>query len=207
MDAWIAAHDDALVYVATDERSYLERMEARYGRYDGGNDGRIVSSQEGYGVGNVMQARGISGYKKGLDVLLDGLLLSKCDFLLRATSAVAEYAIWVNLALHDAEVDLQVWRAVAHTGSSGAAGVVQRAVLRAVPLGKRTHRLLRCRCTPQATCGVHSVPCSTPRTRSPSPVQRPRPPRGCCTGGRPFQVAAAARVGGAHRARRGAGLL
>eukprot|EP00966_Prymnesium_polylepis_P103946 2407228-Prymnesium_polylepis.1 len=40
-------------------------------------------------------------------VLLDALLLSKCDFLLKATSAVAEFAMWVNLALHDAHVDLQ----------------------------------------------------------------------------------------------------
>ena len=40
-------------------------------------------------------------------MLLDALLLSKCDFLLKTTSAVAEFAIWVNLALHDAHLDLQ----------------------------------------------------------------------------------------------------
>ena len=30
-------------------------------------------------------------------MLLDSLLLSKCDFLLKTTSAVAEFAIWVNI--------------------------------------------------------------------------------------------------------------
>lgn len=38
---------------------------------------------------------------------MDALLLSKCDFLLKAASAVAEFAIWLNLALHEAHVDLQ----------------------------------------------------------------------------------------------------
>ena len=40
-------------------------------------------------------------------VLLDALLLSRCDFLLKTTSAVPEFAIWVNLRLHAAHVDLQ----------------------------------------------------------------------------------------------------
>eukprot|EP00966_Prymnesium_polylepis_P001632 37729-Prymnesium_polylepis.2 len=109
IDAWIAAHSDALVFVATDERSYLQRLEARFGRFSGAA-GRIVTFQEGYSVANVLLSHSLHGYEKGLDVLTDALLLSKCDFLLRATSAVAEYAIWVNLRLHEAELDLQVRR-------------------------------------------------------------------------------------------------
>ena len=35
-------------------------------------------------------------YTKGEDVLIDCLLLSKCDFLLKCTSAVGEYALYFN---------------------------------------------------------------------------------------------------------------
>lgn len=43
--------------------------------------------------------KNISGYKKGLDVLIDSLALSKCKFLLRGTSNVSSAAQFFNLEL------------------------------------------------------------------------------------------------------------
>ena len=48
-----------------------------------------------------------SGYRKGEEVLLDALLLSRCDFLVHSASAVAEFAIYWRLRLHRASVHLQ----------------------------------------------------------------------------------------------------
>ena len=48
-----------------------------------------------------------SNYQKGEDVLLDALLLSRCDFLLHAASGVAEMAIYWNPRLHNDSVHLQ----------------------------------------------------------------------------------------------------
>ena len=127
-DAWIRAHDDALLLVATDERIYFERLVERYGLWspvdqptdqplavgrreppttrwkDGAPPmkgrpmaGRIVSAGRGYRSANVIADTTIRAHTKGLDVLLDALLLSQTDFLLKGASAVAEFAIWVNL--------------------------------------------------------------------------------------------------------------
>mmetsp|Transcript_7618 Transcript_7618/g.11535 ORF Transcript_7618/g.11535 Transcript_7618/m.11535 type:complete len:426 (-) Transcript_7618:96-1373(-) len=47
------------------------------------------------------------GFQKGLDVLVDVLLLSSCDFLIHGASSVSEAAIWFNLALHNNSIHLQ----------------------------------------------------------------------------------------------------
>ena len=199
VDAWIAAFPDALVLVATDERSYHSRFVARYGQWvgdrgksappmasveattattaanvavaveeavppprrlrrltrrrprGGSSDatsslptsspppiagrtgGRIISAGSGYVTANVIADGTIRAHTKGHDVLIDALLLSKvrhlaashpsitfsdlprvmpsyfskCDFLIKTASAVAEFAIWVNLRLHANHLDLQ----------------------------------------------------------------------------------------------------
>jgi len=48
-----------------------------------------------------------SGYQKGLEVLLDALLLSKCDYLLITASAVSEFALWISPHLWRRHLDLQ----------------------------------------------------------------------------------------------------
>ena len=116
VDAYVAAHPDALVFVASDEREYHERVVNRYGlwaprqRRSRRAGGRVVRAGSGYeGSANVIRearARG-GGHAKGVEVLLDALLLSKCDFLLKSASAVPEFAIWVNLDLHHNHIDLQ----------------------------------------------------------------------------------------------------
>jgi hypothetical protein len=48
--------------------------------------------------------------KLGRDVLMDTLLLSRSDFLLKAYSTVSEAAIWFNIALHNASFDFDIYR-------------------------------------------------------------------------------------------------
>ncbi len=43
-------------------------------------------------------------------MLIDALLLSKCDWLLHSASGVAEFAIYWNLKLHRRSVHLQYTR-------------------------------------------------------------------------------------------------
>ena len=104
VDAWLARAPDALVFVATDQVSYLQRFEARYGRAavvgGAGGAGRVLSSQaarrtdqfihassgagrdgggggEGDGGGGA-QGVGSGGFARGRAALHDALLLSEC---------------------------------------------------------------------------------------------------------------------------------
>jgi hypothetical protein len=43
--------------------------------------------------------KNVNPFKKGEDVLLDILLLSRCDYLFKSVSAVGEYAMWFNPSL------------------------------------------------------------------------------------------------------------
>lgn len=129
-DAWVAAHGDALLFVATDEAAYLNRVVARYGRWRppfapragaaanmsgvaaaaGGPNGRVVFHQPGFATESVIVDDSVSGWAKGESALLDALLLSKADFLLKTASALAEFAIWRSPRLHARHIDLQVGR-------------------------------------------------------------------------------------------------
>jgi len=51
-----------------------------------------------------------SGYRKGLDVVLDVILLSRCDYLVHGASAVSEGAIWFDIRLHNRSVHIQYER-------------------------------------------------------------------------------------------------
>ena len=104
VDAWLTRAPDALVFVATDQVSYLHRFEARYGRAavvgGVGGAGRVLSSQaarrtdqfihtssgagrDGGGGGEGDSgggARGVGGggFARGRAALHDALLLSEC---------------------------------------------------------------------------------------------------------------------------------
>jgi len=129
IDAYVAAHEDALVFVATDDRKYAQRLGARYGYLgDSPDDGdvgthalgssikraRLVSRGRGYSDAtwggeadfNKRRMSG-SGMAKGVEVLLDALLLSKCDFILISMSAVSEFALWISPHLWSNHLDLQ----------------------------------------------------------------------------------------------------
>jgi hypothetical protein len=134
VDAYLAAHGDAIIFVATDDNRYMRRLAARYGYYEPTRQGfwrgaraasgRIVFRGSGYekaawgGVADATHwhdqvktgaasASSKDGYARGMQVILDALLLSKCDFVLMSASAVSEFALWVAPHLWGRHLDLQ----------------------------------------------------------------------------------------------------
>jgi hypothetical protein len=100
VDAYVRAHAGARVFVATDDAAYLRAMVGRYGD-------TVVYRQAGYTSANVISDARLGAREKGEDALLDALLLSGCDFVLKTTSALSEFALWLNVSLHDRHIDLQ----------------------------------------------------------------------------------------------------
>ena len=120
IDAYLKAHPDGLVFVATDDRRYANRLGGRYGWSTTGkgsddNGGKLVGAGRGYADaswgGNADPAvrghNGGGGMRKGVEVILDALLLSKCDYVLISASGVAEFALWVSPHLWTHHLDLQ----------------------------------------------------------------------------------------------------
>jgi len=101
--AFLEAHPNGSVFVATDSPSFLSEVQERWPqsrvRYQ-----REVLRME---TNIAFSAGKHSNYRKGEEVLLDMLLLSRCDFLLHAASGVAEFAIYFNPKLHHNSVHLQ----------------------------------------------------------------------------------------------------
>lgn len=97
--------DDAVLFVATDEAPLLDMMRDRYGdrvRFRPcvrSSDGRSIHGHHDAGVRS-------SGFEKARDVLLDALVMSRCDYLIRTHSAVTAYTLCRNPDLP--YVDLEV---------------------------------------------------------------------------------------------------
>jgi hypothetical protein len=91
----MSEYKDHKIFVATDQVQFIERFRERYGEQN------IVTydSFRGSGIIAPYRMKGASPYKKGEDVLIDLLILSKCAYILKAGSAVGEFAIW--FADHD----------------------------------------------------------------------------------------------------------
>ena len=118
--AFLNAHGpNASVLVATDSPSFLQQVRSSWqakwpGRVRVRGDvlrhedniafRKDKGSSRGGGGGG---SESSGNYRKGEDVLLDMLLLSRCDFLLHSASGVAEFAIYWSPALHNASVHLQ----------------------------------------------------------------------------------------------------
>jgi len=90
------------IFLATDQKQFVESFQKEFGdlllTYDA-----IRSSDERA----PFHLTNVSPYKKGEDVLVDALLLSKCDFLFKCASAVGEYALWFNPELECVDFALE----------------------------------------------------------------------------------------------------
>lgn len=77
------------IFVATDQEQYLQIFKEHYG-------GKILSWNSIRSDNYVSPYRfdNVSGYQKGEDVLIDILLLSKCNYVFKGASAVGEIALW-----------------------------------------------------------------------------------------------------------------
>lgn len=105
IDRYLKLEPEACIFVATDQAQYVEILREKYGE-------RVVSQEvlRADSTVNVFQTTG-QNYRKGREVLMDALLLSKADFLLKCTSAVGEYAMYFNpdlrcIDLNHADKDL-----------------------------------------------------------------------------------------------------
>ena len=122
LDAYVAAHDDALVFVATDDPRYMRMLLERYG--DGtaaGGSGRVVARRlpprrrrkraRGARAARVRRARrdrdrSLPPYEKARG-RARRRAAAGTDFLLKTASGVAEFAMWAAPALGARYLDLQ----------------------------------------------------------------------------------------------------
>ncbi len=86
------------VFLATDQNQFVELFGKRYGdrliTYDSLRSNRSLPP---------FKFSSASPYRRGEDVLIDLLLLSRCDFLFKGAAAVGEVALWFSPSLqcHD----------------------------------------------------------------------------------------------------------
>lgn len=78
------------IFVATDEAAFLEKMNEEF-------PGRVIAA-EAY---RSLDATGVhysksSGYEKGKEALIDALLLSRCDLLIRTSSNLSLWSTYFN---------------------------------------------------------------------------------------------------------------
>jgi hypothetical protein len=94
IDRFVSESPMCKIFLATEQAQYVKETVARYGD-------RVVTRDvirtDGFGPGTcTFRIDGKNPYLKGEEVLVDCLLLARCDFLLRCTSAVGEYAMYFN---------------------------------------------------------------------------------------------------------------
>jgi hypothetical protein len=79
------------VFIATDQVQFVELFRKRFGDrlvcYDSIRSSNQIAP---------FKHTGVSQYRKGEDVLIDILLLSKCNHVLKCAASVGEYALWFN---------------------------------------------------------------------------------------------------------------
>lgn len=116
IDRYLAENPEGTkIFVATDQRQWLKIMEDAY-------PGRILSYSE-VSLSDDEENRIHDAENKalrGVEVLVDALLLSRCDFLLKCNAAVGEMALVVNPELEflDLNYELQHFtarKALGHT--------------------------------------------------------------------------------------------
>jgi len=108
IDSYVSKYDNTsgkvVIFLATDDDGYRSEMTTRYGD-------RVVTQPDvvrATGSSATWKTDGGSPSTKGLTTLMDSLLLSKCDYLLKSASAVSEYAIYYNTKLINNSYDFSI---------------------------------------------------------------------------------------------------
>lgn len=104
IEQYLEDHPDAHLFLATDQVQYLELFKKRYGDIVHYYDCLRSSTSTA-----PFNSKAGSPYQKGEDVLIDILLLSRCDFFVRGASNIPEMAIFFseNLESKDLSLDKQ----------------------------------------------------------------------------------------------------
>lgn len=113
-DHQLRSRPDAKIFVATDQAQYLDELKARYG-----NRLLHLDCFRSDGAVNPMALERSSPARQGREVLLDALLLSRCDFMLKCPSAVGEFAHYFNPKLKS--IDLNYGRTIVNGCDFGTA--------------------------------------------------------------------------------------
>lgn len=90
IDQFVSQNPKGKLFVATDQCQFLTTLMEQYG------DRVIKTTATRSQTEKAVFNRSGHGYQKGVEVLMDALLLSKCDFLLKCMSNVGEVAIYFN---------------------------------------------------------------------------------------------------------------
>jgi len=82
---------DFRVFLATDQQQFVDAFARRY-------PNRLLTYDSARSSNDIppFKRSDVSPYKKGEDVLIDILLLSHCDHVLKGAASVGEYALWFN---------------------------------------------------------------------------------------------------------------
>jgi len=85
---------DFKIFLATDQNQYVHMFEQEFGS-------RIITHPSLRSSSDVapFKLRKANPYHKGEDVLIDTLLLSKCNYLLKCAAAGGEFALWFGSSL------------------------------------------------------------------------------------------------------------
>ena len=95
------------IFLATDDYSHAHTMEARYGELIAQQPTPYRGSSQENRPNPHLTSQG-SAYTKGLQVMIDTLLLSRVDFLVMTNSAVTEFAMYFNSSLHDRSFNFNI---------------------------------------------------------------------------------------------------
>jgi hypothetical protein len=99
VDAFMAKRG-AKLFVATDSPRFLKEVVSRYG--EGNVKFLNCMRDEGNAAWNLAR----DGYVKGREVLVDAMMLAKCDFLIYSHSGVPEFALRLNTQLHHHSINV-----------------------------------------------------------------------------------------------------
>jgi hypothetical protein len=100
IDKYLQEHKTSKIFVATDQEQSLEYMKSVYGE-------KIISYPSLRSKSNLapFQMQEGNNYLKAKDVFIECLLLSRCEYLLKCTSAVGEAALWFNPELKSIDMN------------------------------------------------------------------------------------------------------
>ena len=99
---WRALHPAGLIYVATDSPSFAAALVAALG-----SDAVVMYDALRSERNAFADASLTDNYRKGEDALIEALILSCANFLVKPASALSEFAVYFSPSLHTHTIELQ----------------------------------------------------------------------------------------------------
>ena len=103
IEAYLKRVPDAKFFVATDSEEFLRKLKSMYSDIIIFQDVQRLSENEE--ISGLHFNEKYQGPKLGEEVLVDALLMSKCDFFIHGTSNVSSFVLFINLALKHINIE------------------------------------------------------------------------------------------------------